>query len=886
MFLTRIITSLILLFCVLFPRNANAQSCLNASANSTDTICLGNCAILACSVIGTQNSSTYSMSPTPYAPYPFTGGNPVIVNLDDVWSPVINIPFCFEFYGTVYNQLVIGTNGLITFDLTQANSVCPWTINTAAPNPALPMNSIMAPYHDINPMLPTDSAATSINWQVYGVSPCRVMVINWNDVAMFGVGCDTMVSTSQVVLHETTHLIDIFIREKHFCNSWNNGAAIEGLHNATGTQATIIPGRNYPSNWAASNDGVRFRPSGTPSFTVQWFDFSNNLIGTGSSISVCPTQNTSYTTVMVNTSCNGNPVTIIDTVSVIVVQSNLSALDTIIQPTCNNNCDGAIDIYAINGFPSYVYTWTPASLGNGPSVSGLCPGNYACVVSDSLGCDVSLIFNLSAPPPFSLSGSSTPTGCNSSIGTASVFVTGGTGPFTYLWNTGDTSSSISNLAAGTYLVVVNDSLGCPDSIYVNVPSNGLSLSTTQTALLCNGDCNASATVTPQSGTAPYTYSWAPYGGTGPTANGFCSGVFFCTVTDATGCTSMAGVTISSPAPMIVVPSSNITICMGQSTMLTVSVSGGTPPYTYAWNNNLPPNANNSVSPVQTTVYTVVVTDANGCVSAQQSTQVKVNITPIPNFGSTEATCPPSEIFFTNLTDSALTYLWNFGDPASGTADTSSLYAPSHVYGSGGNYTVTLIATNIYGCIDTISIPAAVIVPSAPAVSLTASSQLLTILDPTTTFYNSSSGGIVYQIYFGDGDSLYTSSSGPYEHSYDSLGTYIVMLIAWDQQGCSDTAWLTLVIEEPSSLYIPNAFTPNGNGNNDIFMVSALNIDEFELLIFDRWGMLIFSSYDTNNGWDGTFKGDKCQEDVYVWRLKYVDNLGNRYNKIGHVSLIR
>jgi gliding motility-associated-like protein len=555
-------------------------------------------------------------------------------------------------------------------------------------------------------------------------------------------------------------------------------------------------------------------------------------------------------------------------------------------PSCNNNCDGSITILASNGVPNYVYTWSPAGSGSGPFAGGLCPGQYSCNVMDATGCAVTVNVNLVAPPPFTLTGNSTPTGCSSAIGTASVTVSGGNGPFTYLWATGDTTSSISNLQAGNYMVVVTDSAGCPDSIPVNVPSTGFNVAMTNTNLLCNGDCNATATANPSNGAAPYSYSWQPYGGNGQTATGLCSGFYIVTVTDTTGCVSTASVTISSPPPIIVAPSSNITICRGQSTVLTVSVSGGTQPYTYNWNNNLPNTSSHTISPTQTTIYSVQITDANGCQSPVQNTQVKVNPVPVPDFSSSPTDCPPSEVFFTNLTDSALTYLWNFGDPASGAANSSTLQTPSHIYNSGGNYTVTLIATNIYGCADTISIPAAVNVPPAPAVSLSASSQLLSILDPVTTFYNNTSGAISYFIDFGDGDTLSTTSTGPYVHTYDSLGTYQVMLIAWDAAGCSDTSWLTLIIEEPTSLYIPNAFTPNGDATNEIFMVGAVNVMDFELLIFDRWGMLIYASKDVNAGWNGTYDGNKCQEDVYVWRLKYTDIHDNRYERIGHVSLIR
>jgi gliding motility-associated-like protein len=856
-----------------------------ADAGADDTVCSGQCSLLYADIAGSRQTNVYITNPIPYSPYAFTGGNPVLVNLDDLWSPAINIPFCFDFYGAVYNQLVIGTNGVITFDVTQANGTCPWTINVSAPNPGLPLNSIMAPFQDINPTIPTPSGATSINWEVYGTAPCRVFVVNWNDLAMYGQGCTGYVSTSQVVLHESTNIIDIFIQNKSTCMTWNNGGGIEGLQNATGTQATIPPGRNFPSGWTAVNDGIEFVPAGTPNFTIQWLDPSNTVVSTALTYTACPAQTTTYTLQVVNTSCNGTPVTLIDPVTVVVTQSTLTASDSSIYPTCNGSCDGVITILAASGVPPYTYTWTP-NVSSGPVANNLCAGTYICSVMDGTGCSIGVIINLIPPPPFTLGIASTPSLCNDSTGTAFVTITGGTGPFTIDWSNGDTTANIIGLPPGPYQVVVTDSAGCPDSLTTVVTQNGLQLDTATTQLICNGSCNGIASVNVVSGIPPYTYSWMPYGGNSATATNLCSGIFLCSVIDSTGCSSTAVLSLANPPPVIVTASANQTICIGQSTTLNALVTGGTPPYSYSWSNGLQPTASNVISPAVTTVYSVTVTDANGCVSATQTTLVKVNNAPITAFSSLEATCPPIMIGFTNTTDSAVTYYWNFGDPASGVNDTSTLVSPSHLYSSGGNYTVTLIATNAYGCADTLIMPNAVQVPNASVANASINSNFLTTLDPVLLLDNNSSHAVSYIIFFGDGDSLVTSSPGPYSHAYDSLGIFTITLIAVNSDGCHDTTWLTVTIEEPTTCFIPNAFTPNGDGNNDFFMVYGINIRQMKLLIFDRWGLLIFETSDQNNGWDGTYKGDRVQEDVYVWKLVYEDNYSGWHQRIGNVSVVR
>lgn len=841
--------------------------------------------MLYADIDGTRQTNIYSTGAIPYAPYAFTGGNPVLVNLDDLWSPAITIPFCFDFYGTVYNQLVIGTNGVITFDATQANGTCPWTINVPAPNPGLPLNSIMAPFQDINPTIPTSSGNTSINWQVYGTAPCRVFVVNWNDLAMYGPGCTGFTSTSQVVLHESTNIIDIFIENKSTCMSWNNGGGIEGLQNANGTQATIYPGRNYPSGWTAVNDGIQFIPAGAPNFTIQWLDPANNVVGTSITYNACPSQTTTYTLQVINTGCNGSPVMLTDAVTVVVTQSTLAVTDSSIYPSCAGSCNGIINILATSGMPPYNYNWMP-NVSNGPVASNLCQGTYICNVTDGTGCTVGVTINLVPPPTFTITAVSTASLCNDSTGTALVTINGSTGPYTIFWSNGDTTASINGLTPGPYEVVIIDSAGCRDSMITVVTQTGLQLDTVTTQLICNGSCNGVATVNVMNGVPPFTYSWAPYGGTGPTATSLCSGLFVCSVTDATGCSSGAVLSIASPLPVVVTPSSNQTICIGQSTTVNAVVTGGTPPYTYSWSNGLPSVASNLITPATTTVYSVTVTDANGCMSATQTMLVKVNNAPITGFSALEAGCPPIEIDFTNTTDSAVTYSWNFGDPASGANDTSTLISPSHIYSTGGNYTVTLIATNAYGCADTLIMPNAVQVPDQAVANASVNSNFLTTLDPVLLLNNSSTHAVSYIIYFGDGDSLVTNSMGPYSHPYDSLGTFTITLIAINANGCNDTTWLTVTIEEPTTLFIPNAFTPNGDGKNDLFMPVGNNVEQLHLLIFNRWGELIFESFDILNGWNGTYKGERVQEDVYVWKVFYDDNTGGKHEQIGKVAVVR
>lgn len=487
--------------------------------------------------------------------------------------------------------------------------------------------------------------------------------------------------------------------------------------------------------------------------------------------------------------------------------------------------------------------------------------------------------------------SSVPASCNACDGTASVVVNGGTGPYTYTWlpagTAGNTPNAVS-LCPGTYTCIVTDASQCglPDTAIVTVnSSSGLSLTAAQTDATCFGECNGSASVTVNSGTGPFTFAWAPSGGNAQTANGLCAGTYTVSVTDSSGCASTQIYTITEPPVLTVTMSANASICAGASTTITATPAGGTAPYTVTWDNSLPNGISNSVTPAATTTYNATVTDANGC-NVTDSVTVTISPAPVAGFTASPNGCAPWTFNFTNTTTGATSYLWDFGDPGSGANNTSLLAGPSHTYNFGGSYNVTLIAANASGCLDTITIPNAVTVFPQPVASLTVTNPVLSEEAPTAVFNDLSSGGTNCVTYFGDGDSLIGCNLGSFTHVYGSAGTYTVTMITTNNDGCSDTTEITVVVEPESTIYLPNAFTPNGSGLNDFFLAYGTNINNFTMLVFDRWGNLLFESNDIYKGWDGKFKGQLVQEDVYVWKITYTDSHNKKKKAIGHVTVIR
>lgn len=517
--------------------------------------------------------------------------------------------------------------------------------------------------------------------------------------------------------------------------------------------------------------------------------------------------------------------------------------------------------------------------------------HFKIAIADASDCALDsgvFIDFLSCATGFTQTNSSTPDVCGSCTGTATVNVSGGNPPFTYQWlPTGGNAATATGLCAGTYSCLVTDqnSCGIPDTIVVTVGNNGsVTATAAQVDATCFGGCDGSLSLTPQSGNAPFTYAWTPNVSTTNSATGLCAGTYTVLITDATGCSSTNTYVITEPPALGLALGGNNTICGGGSATITATPSGGTGPYTVSWSSSLPNGLSQTVSPQTSTNYTATVTDANGC-STTQTFSVTVAPQPVAALTASPGGCAPVDIQFTDNSTGATQWTWDFGDPAS-SSNTSTSQNPTHNYTSGGTYDITLIVQNAGGCADTITLIGAVTISAQPVAGLAALPETVSELFPEVTFNDLATGGTNCVLYFGDGDSTTNCNFGSITHMYPNAGTFTAMYVVTNADGCNDTAWITIVVEEQSTVYVPNAFTPNSSGLNEMFLAYGTNVQSFEMLVFDRWGMLIYKSDDITKGWDGTYKNDPCQEDVYVWRIIWTDAQDKKHKLMGHVSLLR
>jgi hypothetical protein len=287
----------------------------------------GGCVTLEATYLQLGQTTNYNVQSIPYnPPYQYKClQNPINVSVDDKWSQVIDLPFNFCFYGNNFNKCLMGSNGVLTFDMTNntPGGFSQWSFSNNLPNASLFLNSIFGVYHDIDP-----SKGGQIGWELITLNTgCRALVASWSDIPMFSTTCNSMLYTGMIVLYENTNVIEVYIKEKNICSSWNDGNAIVGLQNNNGTQAVVAPSRNgLDTDWAVTNEAWRFVPSGPSITTIKWYQgigTAGPVVGTTNTISVCPPANTTYTAEVTYTLCNGTTLKKTDITNVVVMGSKL-----------------------------------------------------------------------------------------------------------------------------------------------------------------------------------------------------------------------------------------------------------------------------------------------------------------------------------------------------------------------------------------------------------------------------------------------------------------------------------------------------------------------------------------------------------------------------------
>jgi gliding motility-associated-like protein len=232
----------------------------------------------------------------------------------------------------------------------------------------------------------------------------------------------------------------------------------------------------------------------------------------------------------------------------------------------------------------------------------------------------------------------------------------------------------------------------------------------------------------------------------------------------------------------------------------------------------------------------------------------------------------------------MNYLWQFSD-----GSTSTEATPTHVFSPPGVYSLSLTAISSQYCMDTskvVSVNSITVNPS-PVAGFVATPTLTTIFDPEINFYNTTivTENIVSWYYnFDDGTG--SSEINPF-HAYQTWGDFYVTQTVTNVFGCPNTVKLLVRILPEFRFWVPNAFTPDKDGLNDVFKPIVIGVEDYTFLIFDRWGEQIYKTQDQTEGWDGRYKNDPCTDDVYIWKCDFKNVVSKEYeHHVGHVTLVR
>ncbi len=546
----------------------------------------------------------------------------------------------------------------------------------------------------------------------------------------------------------------------------------------------------------------------------------------------------------------------------------------------NNPCagasDGTADADFINPTGAVVYDWTPGGV-QPPNLTNLTSGTYIVIATDANGCIQVDSITITEPPAPLMSVDVTDAVCYGGNGSATANPSGGTPPYNYMWSNNAGNMQTITPPAGNYTVSASDALSCNQtaSFVINEPSE-IILTVQQTNVLCYGDATGDITVSASGGTGSvYIFTWIPNVSSTGLASSLVAGTYNVTVADAANCTVDTFAVITEPAAALSTASqATATQCFGGSDGTIVTTpAGGTAGYTFVWT----PNVSNSSSAVGLSAgtYDILISDANNCtlletVAVTEPTQIAGNAV------SVDVTCY-------QYTDGQIIVNASGGTPSysyqlsTGAQNATGLFTALAT----GSYDVTVSDNN--NC----TITESVIISEPDSVTISVTPDPVTVdlgnLVQLQTITNQS-GTLTYAWGPPNGLDCYDCAAPMFGGNYDMVYTVTVT----NSSGCTGSYSMKVTVIPNYNVFIPNAFTPNGDGANDVWQIfgNIPGIKQIEVKVFNRWGEKVFETTDINFAWDGNYKGE-AMPGVYTYTAKFVWlNNHNDNNYKGTLTLLR
>ncbi len=762
---------------------------------------------------------------------PDAPGNPVSISIDDTYSPPIDLGFNFPFFGTDFNKVVVSTNGYISFDVGLANNDSHWQVTADLPSGNYDRGLIMGAYHDLDPSENT-SPTQQIKFDVIGVAPNRRFVFSFFKVPLF-ICASLIQNTQQIVMYEGTGIIDVYIYDKEICSGWNGGKGIVGLQSFDKTKGVMAPNRagsSPPWGSIGMNEVWRFTPTGDPSTSlfkrVELIDFAGNLIA------------------------NGN-----------VAGSAGGELNVIFN---NLTVPNAVNSYIVKSYYSQF---------NDPNV-------------DIIGFDTIIVRR--GQPDFTIATNTSNLKC-SGDNSGSITFTSPIGPtFSYSINGGVTfqaSPIFNGLAAATYNLSAKDGLGalCAATASVDLTEPAKTRLTNVASLSTNcSNSTGRAILTVTGGTPAYQFALRDSINyqSSDTFKNLAVGTYTFKIKDANGCTD----TFATPFANIILNDTmrltlpaDTNVCIGSSVKLLPSTNDETS--IFKWTPGAPKldfdSVKTPIATLQDTSKFVLVAKWGLC-TRTDSMIVNILKRPKPNAGNDTTICYRSTATLRGSVVSvsgAFNIMWS----------PSEFVNPNNTFVTLANPDTSrwfvLTTKDLFGCnftdIDSVK------VNMRDPVNAFAGNDTIAILGQPHQLEGS--GGVTFRWYPPN-----TLNNSLIENPLTILNNdqYFTLNVT-DNIGCVGTDGVFVRAIKGPNYYVPTAFSPNGDGLNDVFRVTSSGIIRTEYFrVFDRLGNLMFETKQPQRGWNGLLNGSPAAQGTYVWLIKGYDHLGKAVSKTGTVVLLR
>jgi gliding motility-associated-like protein len=588
---------------------------------------------------------------------------------------------------------------------------------------------------------------------------------------------------------------------------------------------------------------------------------------------------------------------ITSSVTTVLPASSITASATT-QPENCSAADGAYTLNISGGTNPYTYTTFPG--GSTSTITGnLSSGTYTTYITDFKQCLDTLVFVLGNLSTVSLNiVSTTSVNCyNGCTGAVALNAVNGTAPYTYSASGLPTTTNniLQGMCPGFYFIKVTDANLCPATItlQLNNPPQ-LSYSVTQPPTICIGK-SSTLTAQAQGGTGSYAYVWNPGNLSGQQVQVApnISTIYSLNVYDVNSCTGPAyQVTVFVNAPLTISVNPNTSgICPGTTAQITPTVTGGDGLYSYLW---LPGNTTGSslyIENISTPSYTFVVNDNCGSPTAVKVIDLEVyEVIPPTYTTSSSAGCAPFCPTFINTSANSIKASWNYGDDANEQIGDTTV----NCYAAPGKYNVLLTVLDQHSCSATAWFNNAVEAYPQPKVDFITEPKKITRSAANNVLLIDASNDAEFYNWFVDG--LAVGNTKEVSVNFPDTLCYAVKLVAQSSKNCVDSTTKQICVYEDFNFYMPNVFTPNNDGLNDVLKPQGTgwSSKDYTFNVYNQWGGLEFSTNDIYSGWDANWrinpsnaklpKADK--EDAYLWTVEIVDRIGEKHQLNGSVIILR